>query len=151
VTRARPPRPPPGPRRNAMPAGVAIRVYDAPHTVYDKLQAGVRKAAGGRVLDPDAALSQVGSAGQPAGTVVGRFKPAVVLISGCQDNQTSMDGEHNGAFTEQLLKVWNHGMFKGTYGSFHTRIRAAMAPSQSPNLFVLGDAAGFLKQTPFTV
>jgi hypothetical protein len=28
---------------------------------------------------------------------------------GCQDNQTSMDGDHNGAFTEQLLKVWNQG------------------------------------------
>lgn len=150
VTRARPPVPPPGLRSKAMPDGVAIRVYDAHKAFYDRVQANVRKAAGGRVLDPDAALSQVGSAGQPAGTVVGELKPAVILISGCQDNQTSMDGEHNGAFTEQLLKVWNHGTFKGTYGSFHARIRAAMAPSQSPNLFVLGDAATFLKQTPFT-
>ena len=79
------------------------------------------------------------------------FKPAVILISGCQDNQTSMDGDHNGAFTEQLLQVWNHGKFKGSYASFHAKIRAAMPPSQSPNLFVLGPAAGFLKQAPFSV
>ena len=151
VTRARPPLPPPGQRSKAMPDGVAIRVYQAHQAFYDKLQNEVAKAAGGRVADPDAALAQVGSAGQPAGTVAGKFKPAVLLISGCQDNQTSMDGEHNGAFTEQLLKVWNHGAFKGSYGSFHARIRAAMPASQSPNLFALGDAAAFLKQTPFAV
>jgi metacaspase-1 len=108
------------------------------------------KAEGQRIVDPDAALSQVGAAGQ-AGTVVATFNPAVVLISGCQDNQTSMDGDHNGAFTEQLLKVWNHGAFEGSYGNFHTRIRAAMPPTQSPNLFVLGQAASLLAQTPFTV
>ena len=62
-----------------------------------------------------------------------------------------MDGEHNGAFTEQLLKVWNHGAYTGTYGTFHARIRAGLPASQSPNLFVLGDAGRFLAQTPFTV
>ncbi|MEP7102526.1 MAG: caspase family protein, partial [Burkholderiales bacterium] len=72
-------------------------------------------------------------------------------ISGCQDNQTSMDGEHNGAFTEQLLKVWNRGGFNGDYNAFHGRIRASMPSTQSPNLFVLGKAAAFLKQKPFTV
>lgn len=145
-----PPPPPPGTRSRQMPAGVAMRVYEAHQAFYDKLQADVTKAAGGRVVDPDAALSQVGAAGQ-GGTVVGTFGPAVILISGCQDNQTSLDGEHNGAFTEQLLKVWNHGAFKGTYGSFHVRIRAGMPASQSPNLYVLGDAAAFLGQGPFTV
>lgn len=150
VTRAVPPPPPPGQRSKAMPDGVAIRVYEAHKAFYDKLQRDVVKAAGGRVVDPDAALSQVGAVGQPA-SVVGKFKPAVVLISGCQDNQTSMDGDHNGAFTEQVLKVWNHGGFKGTYGSFHARIRAGLPPSQSPNLFALGKAGPFLAQQPFKV
>lgn len=151
VTRAAaPPPPPPGTRYRHMPNGVAVRVYEAHQTFYDKLQAAVTKAAGGRVVDPDAALSQVGAAGQ-AGAVVASFGPAVLLISGCQDNQTSLDGEHNGAFTEQLLKVWNHGAFRGTYGSFHARIRAGMPVSQSPNLYILGDAAAFLAQAPFTV
>jgi hypothetical protein len=117
---------------------------------YDKLQADVAKAAGKAVTDPDAALAQVGAAAH-ASALVGSFNPAVILISGCQDNQTSMDGEHNGAFTEKLLKVWNQGAFQGNYGSFHARIRAALPPSQSPNLFTLGKAGVFLAQVPFTV
>ena len=146
-----PPPPPPGQRVKLMPAAVAMRVYAEHKAFYDKLQADVaaaaRKAA---VVDPDAALAHVGAAAQ-ATALVGRFSPAVVLISGCQDNQTSMDGDHNGAFTEQLLKVWNHGAFTGNCGSFQAHIRAALPASQSPNLFVLGRAAKFLAQTPFTV
>ena len=80
-----------------------------------------------------------------------KFKPAVVLISGCQDNQTSLDGDHNGAFTEQLLKVWNSRAFKGTYVTFHAQIKSGLPASQTPNLFTLGRAAAFLKQQPFTV
>ncbi len=152
VTRNFPPPPPPaGQRPRLMPAAVAMRVYTAHQAFYDKLQtdvaAAARKAA---FVDPDAALAQVGAAAQ-ATALVGRFKPSVVLISGCQDNQTSMDGDHNGAFTEQLLKVWSLGEFAGNYSAFHARIRAALPPSQSPNLFVLGPAAKFVKQRPFTV
>jgi len=151
VTRGMPPPPPPpGQRVKLMPEAVAMRGYGAHQAFYDKLQRDVAKAAGGAVVDPDAALAQVGAAAQ-ATALVGSFKPAVVLISGCQDNQTSMDGDHNGAFTEQLLKVWNRGAFTGTYGNFHARIKAAMPPSQSPNLFVLGKATRFLAQTPFAV
>ncbi|WP_296447873.1 caspase family protein [Rhodoferax sp. UBA5149] len=151
VTRGMPPPPPPpGQRVKLMPEAVAMRVYGAHQAFYDKLQRDVAKAAGGAVVDPDAALAQVGAAAQ-ATALVGSFKPTVVLISGCQDNQTSMDGDHNGAFTEQLLKVWNRGAFTGTYGNFHARIKAAMPPSQSPNLFVLGKATRFLAQTPFAV
>jgi len=73
------------------------------------------------------------------------------LISGCQDNQTSMDGDHNGAFTEQVLNVWNQGRFSGSYASFHARVKARLPPTQSPNLFTLGSAGAFLAQTPFTV
>lgn len=150
VARDMPPPPPPGMRSKMMPLAVQMRVNEAHADFYEKLQREVKKAAGGMVVDPDTALSQVGTAGQ-AGTVVAKFNPAVILISGCQDNQTSMDGDHNGAFTEKLLKVWNQGAFKGSYGNFYARIKAAMPATQSPNLFVLGDAAAFLKQTPFTV
>ena len=75
----------------------------------------------------------------------------VGLISGCQDNQTSMDGEHNGAFTEQVLKVWNQGGFQGNYGNFHARVKARLPATQSPNLFTLGAAGEFLAQKPFSV
>jgi metacaspase-1 len=37
----------------------------------------------------------------------------VILISGCQENQLSADGESNGLFTSQLLHTWNDGLFKG--------------------------------------
>ena len=150
VTRAPPPPPPPGMRPKAMPPTVAARVYRDHAAFYDKLQADVAKAAGKPIVDPDEALAQVGAAAT-ATRLVGKFNPAVVLISGCQDNQTSMDGDHNGAFTEQLLKVWNHGRFKGSCASFHAQIRAAMPPTQTPNLFALGKAAKFLAQAPFTV
>lgn len=151
VTREeRPPPPPPGQRVKLMPDAVAMRVYAKHQAFYDSLQDDVSKAAGKVVVDPDHALAQVGAPAHAA-EVVGVFKPAVVLISGCQDNQTSMDGEHNGAFTEKLLKVWNNGAFTGSYGAFHSRIRAALPASQSPNLFVLGPATSFLAQTPFTV
>ncbi len=157
VTRERtPPPPPPGQRVKLMPEAVGRRVYDAHKAMYDKLQAEVAKAAQAAnkaVVDPDAALAQVAITGPAlqASTLVGRFRPAVLLISGCQDNQTSMDGENNGAFTEKLLKVWNHGRFSGNYISFHARIRAALPASQSPNLFTLGPAAAFVRQAPFTV
>ncbi|MBL8306654.1 MAG: caspase family protein [Rubrivivax sp.] len=155
VTRDRnPPPPPPGQRSKLLPPAVGLRVYGAHQAFYDKLQADVAKAAGLKaVVDPDAALANVTVTGAAAQAVnlVGEFKPAVILISGCQDNQTSMDGDHNGAFTEQLLQAWNNGKFKGSYASFHAKIRAGLPPTQSPNLFVLGPAAGFLKQTPFSV
>lgn len=153
VTRAGPPPPPPpGQRPKLMPAAVAMRVYREHQAFYDRLQADVAKEAKARkvAVDPDVALAQVGAAAS-ATELVGKFNPAVVLISGCQDNQTSMDGDHNGAFTEQLLKTWAQGTFKGDYRSFHARIRAAMPPTQSPNLYLLGKAATFVKQAPFSV
>ncbi len=155
VTRNRnPPPPPPGQRAKIMPPAVANRVYGAHQAFYDKLQKDVAAASKARaVVDPDAALANVALAGGAvqAATLVGAFKPAVLLISGCQDNQTSLDGEHNGAFTESLLAVWKHGKFKGDYRAFHAHIRAGLPPSQSPNLFVLGPAAKFVAQAPFTV
>ena len=146
-----PPPPPPDQRAKLMPAAVAMRVYREHKAFYDKLQADVAQAARkDAVVDPDAALARVGAAAS-ATELVGKFNPMVVLISGCQDNQTSMDGQHNGAFTEQLLKVWNNGAYSGNYANFHARIKSLMPPTQTPNLFVLGQAAAFLAQAPFTV
>lgn len=138
-------------RPKLMPDAVAMRTYREHQSFYDKLQRDVAKAAGDdKLIDPDTALAQVAVSGRLS-AIVKRFKAKVILISGCQDNQTSMDGDHNGAFTEQLLKVWNNGAFDGNYASFHARIRARMPPTQSPNLFTLGATGRFLTQTPFTV
>ncbi len=151
VTRDRPPPPPPpGQRVKLMPAAVAMRVYREHQAFYDKLQLDVAKAAGEVAVDPDTALAQVAASGRLA-AIVTQFNPVVVLISGCQDNQTSMDGDHNGAFTEQVLKAWANGGFNGNYGSFHALVKNAMPATQTPNLFTLGTAGTFLAQTPFTV
>ena len=78
----------------------------------------------------------------------------MILISGCQDNQTSLDGDHNGAFTEQLLRVWDDGRFDpehGDYVKFHGTIKAGMPSTQTPNLFTLGPTAAFARQRPFTI
>ena len=150
VTREIPPPPPPqGMRARLMPDAVAMRVYREHQEFYDKLKAAAR-AAGGAAIDPDTALAHVGATAHATG-MVGKFRPAVILVSGCQDNQTSMDGEHNGAFTEKLLRVWANGGFQGDYSRFHARIRAALPATQSPNLFVLGNARDFVAQRPFTV
>jgi len=137
-------------RPKLMPEAVAMRAYRENKAFYDQLQRDVAAAAGDKLVDPDAALAQVAVSGRLS-AIVKKFSPQVLLISGCQDNQTSMDGDHNGAFTEQLLKVWNHGAFAGNYAQFHARVRARLPGSQSPNLFTLGAAGRFLAQRPFTV
>jgi metacaspase-1 len=143
-----------GARSRMMPLEVGRRTYDQHHAFYDKLQQDVAKAAGGaRIADPDAALAQLATpltSGRIT-TIATAIKPAVLLISGCQDNQTSMDGPHNGAFTGRLLQVWDQGRFKGSYAKFHAVIRAGMPATQSPNLFTLGPSGTLLAQQPFTL
>ena len=140
------------PRRvRQMPSATARAVYEAHRPFYDSLQRAVKAAvdeevdAGAR--DPDAALAQVPTPTRIA-PLVRRFRPSVVLISGCQDNQFSMDGAHNGAFTERLLTVWDGGRFHGSLERFHAHIVAGMPPTQSPNLFTLGPAQAMLEQAP---
>ena len=137
-------------RSKMMPPAVAMRTYREHQAFYNKLQHDVAKAAGRAAEDPDSVLAQL--AVSPRLTAIAkRFNPAVILISGCQDNQTSMDGEQNGAFTEQVLKAWNHGHYRGNYAKFHAAVKAGLPASQSPNLFTLGAAARFLRQQPFSL
>src|SRR5262249_21391948 len=89
------------------------------------------------VPTPDSALARV-AVSKRLTAIANQCKASVILIPGCQDNQTSMDGDHNGAFTEQLLRVWNRGAFKGDYSRFHAAIKARMPRTQVPNLFTLG-------------
>jgi hypothetical protein len=153
VTRAAPPEP--GMRQTGrskmMPLAVAMRTYREHQAFYDKLQRDVAEASGrAPVPDPDEALAHV--AVSPRLTAIAKAcKAAVILISGCQDNQTSMDGDHNGAFSEQLLQVWDHGKYRGNYAKFHAAIKARMPSTQTPNFFTLGPAASFVNEEPFTV
>ncbi|HMV50006.1 MAG TPA: caspase family protein [Blastocatellia bacterium] len=77
---------------------------------------------------------------------------SVLLISGCQDNQLSSDGNRNGLFTQMLLKTWNKGEFSGSYSKFHKTILQRMPPWQSPNFYRAGARdARFEAESPFTV
>lgn len=140
-----------GPRARAMPPPIADRVYRQHKAFYDQLQRETTKAAGGRSLEPDEALAHVAVSGRVS-TLNAKLKAAVLLISGCQDNQSSYDGPHNGAFTEALLAVWNGGKFKGNHSQLHLRTRQRLPARQSPNLFTLGRGIkAFIAQRPFTL
>lgn len=77
---------------------------------------------------------------------------SVILISGCQDNQLSLDGDRNGLFTQTLLGVWDDGNWKGGHRRFWKAIGAKMPPTQSPNFFRTGVRdPKFRRQTPLTI
>jgi len=112
-----------------MPPDVALRTYRKNKAFYDRIQ-----------------KARVPKEKQPA------VKATVLLISGCQDNQLSQDGDFNGLFTGQLLKVWKNGAFKGDYKTFHKMILKRMPPDQTPNYFKVGAAnPKFEAQKPFTI
>jgi hypothetical protein len=88
---------------------------------------------------------------QNAVSVVGELPVAVRLLSGCQDNQVSLDGAENGLFTTVLLAVWDEGRFTGDYDRFHREMLLLMPPTQSPNHLLLGPTdSGFDGERPFT-
>jgi hypothetical protein len=77
---------------------------------------------------------------------------SVLLISGCQDNQLSLDGNRNGLFTQTLLRVWNRGRFRGGHRALWKAIQAEMPPTQSPNFFAVGrPSRAFARQRPLTI
>jgi hypothetical protein len=76
----------------------------------------------------------------------------VLLMSGCQDVQTSSDGDRNGLFTGTLREVWADGSYTGGYRRFLSAIKRRMPPWQTPNYMVLNDPDGaFKNERPFTI
>jgi metacaspase-1 len=112
-----------------MPSDAALQTYRQNRAFYDKI-----------LTNPKLTKAQQS------------VRASTLLISGCQDNQLSQDGDFNGLFTANLLRVWNDGKFKGNYKSFHKAIVNRMPPSQTPNLFKIGEAnTAFDAQMPFTI
>ena len=80
------------------------------------------------------------------------MKATVILISGCQDNQLSNDGDNNGLFTGTLLTAWDDGAFSDNYRAFQQAIVDQMPSTQTPNYSVVGTPnPDFEAQAPFTV
>lgn len=116
------------PAIRAMPAPLALRVYRKHRNFYDNLQ---------RQIQSD---------------IKQRIRANVLLISGCQDNQTSSDGTFNGLFTANLLRVWNKGRYRGSYRKFHQSIVQRMPPVQTPNYDWVGPSnPEFERQIPLTL
>lgn len=118
-----------GVRYRFMPPDVALRTYRANRGFYDKILKNIRLKGAEKAA-----------------------KASALLISGCQDNHLSSDGDFNGLFTAQLLRVWKNGVFKGDYRKFHASIVRRMPPDQTPNYFRIGRTdSKFEAQRPFTI
>lgn len=94
---------------------------------------------------------------------------ALLLLSGCQEDETSLDtedsqGTPHGLFTATVLDTWNGGKFTGNYIKFHrqvaqeTNTRSVQIDQhhqQNPNFFPLGsplDVMVFSRSSPpFTI
>ena len=118
----------PEPRMKGLPWEKAKEVYRKHQDLYDGIQEST-----------------------PA-TEKSELQSRVILISGCQDSQTSLDGDENGLFTQNLLEVWNGGEFAGSYPTFHKQIALNMPPWQAPNFFTYGAIDNTFEQgRPFTI
>ncbi len=117
------------PKLRAMPLDVMAKTYREHKELYDGIQQDM----------PDSEHTD------PAATVL--------LLSGCKDEQTSLDGMSNGLFTETLRKTWDDGAWDGGgYAAFCAAIVAQMPDDQTPQYSRVGapnDA--FEQQSPFTV
>jgi hypothetical protein len=81
-----------------------------------------------------------------------KVNASVLLISGCMDNQTSMDGENNGAFTGTLKEVWNSGKFRGNYRKLRDKIVSRLPSTQTPNYYFVGAVnPAYEGQRPFSI
>jgi metacaspase-1 len=77
---------------------------------------------------------------------------SVVLISACQDDQSAMDGLQNGAFTGNVLRVWNGGRFQGDMHQFRDAVAIRLGPSQVPNYYRVGvQNLAFERGRPFSI
>lgn len=135
-------------RVRMMPPSVAQRTYAAHRAFYDRLQR--RSGWQAAPADPDAALARV-AALSPTTPPPTSFGAAVILLAGCQDNQSVEETDEHGLFTERLLRVWNDGRFLGGYRKFHSVLKAAMPATQTPKLSTLGECGRFLAERPLRV
>jgi metacaspase-1 len=122
----------PGRRRPVASRRMPLDVEDATYREHKRLYDGIQKRV------PPRSKAAIGA--------------TVVLISGCQDNQTSADGTVNGRFTGRLLDVWGKGTFKGNLSKLCKVIVAGMPPDQTPNYYVVGAPnRAFLSRPAFTI
>lgn len=127
--------------------GPATMLQSNPFGVPKRIPSDVQALVNDKYREVHAAAQYMAGASERA--VV---SASVILISGCQDNQLSMDGSGNGLFTEKLKQVWNDGAFTGNYKAFCDAIKTLMPAKQQPNYYPVGAKnAVFEGQTPFEI
>jgi len=71
----------------------------------------------------------------------------LILISGCRDDQLSLDGTNNGAFTAALLDLWSDGAYAGSYNDLIEGLLAKLPHTQQPELLPNSAASrGFVRE-----
>lgn len=111
-----------------LPVEVQVETYKSNREFYDGLQATF-----GPAEQADIAAS-------------------VILISGCEDDQSSADGQNNGLFTGTLKTVWGDGAFNGNLVHFWQSIRERMPVRQTPEYYRVGTPSReFERMRPFTI
>ena len=129
----------------------AIRRTVRPSLVRDTVFRTMPPAVRTKVTKANAALYKAIQAATPAGDSL-EIGASVLLLSGCQDNQTAADGDRNGLFTGTVKQVWDNGRFKGRYRGFWRQISRRMPPTQSPNWYTTGARSRSLESAhPFSI
>ncbi|MDX0722650.1 peptidase C14, caspase catalytic subunit p20 [Sinorhizobium medicae] len=120
----------------AMPLDVATRTFRQNRDFYTRLGASIS-------LGEERNLTR---------EITSPISCTVRLISGCQDNQVSLDGIGNGAFSAALISTWNHGRFNRDYAAFHRAIMMKLPPDQTPHHWRVGPRNPIYDaQTPFAI
>ena len=66
-----------------------------------------------------------------------KVKASTIMISGCESDELSLDGPYNGFFTNNLKRVYDDGLFNGSYKEFHRLILNRMMNSVSaPSIYI---------------
>lgn len=77
------------------------------------------------------------------------LKASRILFSACQDYEHAMGYDDGGVFTVALIKVWNEGRFKGSYGDLAREIRDELQSSYNKAVDRAGgDASQVFLQVP---
>lgn len=127
------------PKKRYMPAKIADAVYKKNEAFYRSLQQATKEQK------------------LKKGSLKDAMQASGILIGAAQDGHSSYDGNRNGAFTEQLKKVWNNGNFNANYISFKQQIADRLKNQQvddpqNPNYFLFGKKdSNFENQKPFTI
>ena len=80
------------------------------------------------------------------------IKAAVRLLSGCQEDELSWEGDGNGRFTKALQRTFGDGQFEGDYDAFLRTIREQLGDRQRPNHMMEGARnPEYDRQRPFTI